>query len=580
MISKVLFPALMVSIALVSFAAPTLAQNNNASLDIQVLDPLNAAPGTSYLKADLHVGMGWKENADPTHHPAVGFSPFSGLWTLLTTGTPKTLDFGVMGRVSAMVGTDKNVWVYVPQTSNWAVESFTQVDGYDIGGSVALAWCNGEDAMAYSTFLGLKAVQPLPGTDYASSINDGYLTTTALLFNDDDAYGYSSLTNSWGHQSLDGPPQGNSPGRNCGLIWTDSTKYGFSSAYSGFVGSPAGNKPLSGVAGNKVAVSYSTDAADLFDALHGQWITGPVYNQNYPPHVRVENECALVWADSGAWAFDIHAGVWFDIGIVPGIQSAYLGDIQDNSILFWNNNQAWGYHRAYPFVPGDYLTLDGTPVTAHVETGGSVLVNKNNAYGLGMDCTWIAQPLDPNKTYQSDMGYNVAAVWADDELFVFNTRTNAWTEIVVSNPVNLEVECSSKHMVVWNAGLAYAYDVDTDTVYEQTITGNLIAGAHTVWTSAVFSDSLTAYAFSSKTASWSEKTVDSWPKFVRMGGYDLIIVTNTTGYGYTSLLGTWADTPMTGGLKAYMGVTLGLVYTPTELWGHSAYTGTWTNRPL
>jgi len=57
-------------------------------------------------------------------------------------------------------------------------------------------------------------------------------------------------------------------------------------------------------------------------------------------------------------------------------------------------------------------------------------------------------------------------------------------------------------------------------------------------------------------------------------------VTDTTGYGYTSRLGTWASTPMTDGLKAYMGVTLGMVYTPTELWGHSAYTGTWTNRPL
>ncbi len=580
MISKFLFPALFVAVALVGFSAPVAAQTSNAPLDIQVFDPLNSTLGTGQLEADLHVGMGWKEGADPSHYPAVGFSPYSGIWTLLHTGQVQTLDFGITGRVAGMVGNDKIVWVYIPQTSNWAAESFNQVDGFDIGGSVAIAWSEGEKALAYSTFLNQKSVQPLTGSDFTSSVDDDLYTTSALLFNATDAYGYSSLTNSWGHQALPGPVEGHSPGENCGLVWTDTMKYGYSSAYSNFFGTATDGKPLSGVAGSKVAVSYSTDSVDLFDGLNGQWITGPVYNQNYPPHVRVGNESALVWADAGAWAFDLYSGAWHDTGIVPGTQAMFLGDIRDNAILLWNNNEAWGYRRATPFVPGEHITLDGTPVVAHVKAGGALLVNTNNAYGMGHDCTWITQPLDPAKTYESDMGFDVGVVWTADEAFVFNVRTNAWTEVVVANPVNLNAECSGRHVLVWNAAKAYAYDVFTDTIYEQTITGNLLAGAHTIWTSAVFSDSLTAYVFSSETAAWSEMTVDGWPKFIQMGGWEVIIVTNTTGYGYTARLGTWSSTPMTAALKAYMGITLGLVYTPTELWGHSAYTGTWTNRPL
>ncbi len=577
---RVLFPALLVAVALVGFSLPAGAQSNNSSIDIQVFNPLNATTGSSHLRADLHVGMGWKEGAAPSHYPAVGFSPYTGLWTPLHTGSQQTLDFGILGRVAAMVGNDHNIWVYIPQTSNWAVESFTQVDGFDIGGSVALAWCDGEKAIAHSTFLSMKSLQPLAGSNFQSSVDDDLHTTAALLFNDTDAYGYSSLTNSWGHQALDGAVEGHSPGENCGLVWTGDTRYGYSSAYSNFFGSPAGSEPLAGVAGNKVAVSYSTDEAALFDGLNGQWIAGPVYNQNYPPFVRVDDESALIWADSGAWAFDLYAGVWYDTGIVPGYQAAFLGDIHDNSILLWNNNQAWGYRRAAPFVPGEHLTLDGTPVVGHVNAGGSLLVNANNAYGMGHDCTWVAQPLDSNKTYRSDMGFDVAAVWCDDEAYAFNTRTNAWTQITLTNASGYKVECSSRHVIVWNGTEAKAYDVFTDSVYSQAINGTLLAGAHTIWTSAVFADSLTAYVFSSETAVWSEMTVDGWPKFINMGGYDLIIVTNTTGYGYTSLLGTWASTPMTAALKGYMGVTLGMVYTPSELWGFSAYTGTWTNQPL
>lgn len=580
MIRKVGLSVILATFSLALLAAPAAAQGNTAPLNIQVFDPLNAVNGTGNLKADLHVGMGWKQDAAPTNYPAVGFSPHSGLWTLLQTGQPKVLDWGIMGRVASMVGNDKNVWVFVPQVSQWAAESLTSVDGYDIGGSVAIAWCDNEEAFAYSTFLSMKAVQPLTGGDFASSVNDALFTTAALLFNSSDAYGYSSLTNSWGHQALSGPPEGNSPGQNCGLIWTADTKYGFSSAYSGFVGSPVGNKPITGVAGSKVAITYSTEQADLFDGLNGQWIAGPTYNQSYPPNVRVGDESALVWADSGAWAFDLYSGTWYDTGIVPGSQQTVLGDIHDNTMLLWNNNEAWGYHRATPYVNGEYLALDGTPVMAHVSAGGAVLVNTNNAYGLGHDCTWVAQPLDPNKTYQSDMGFGLAVVWTDDEAYVFNTHMNAWQQIVVANPVGLEAECAARHVVVWNATKAYAYDMATDTVYEQAINGNAIAAAGAMWVCAVFSDSLTCYAFSSETASWSEQVVDAWPSLISMRGHEVIVATPTMGYGYSAKLGTWSSQAMTNAFKTYMGITLGMIYTPTELWGHSAYTGTWTNRPL
>ena len=574
--------ALSTLFALILCSAPCAAQSAVPSAQTPLLDPALTLAGSG----DIHVetvndlALVWREGAAPNLLIATAFSPYTANWNVLSIGQPNVLDYGINGGRVGMVGNDRSVWTFCPTTSSWSFQPFAHVTGYDAAGVAALAWNDGDTAMGYSALVDLSALQPLPGTGYKAAIFDKSSAASAILYNSTDAYGYSALTNSWSHQAIGGPPEGQSAGPNTALLWDSAVKYGYSAILNGWVADPAGSSPITGVAGGKIAVAYSTKAADFYDGVNGAWTAGPAYNQNFPPSVRVGNEVALLWASSGAWAFDLDHGTVIDTGITPGVQLSYQGKAKDNALLLWNNNEAWGYYRTAPFVPGAKIALDGTPATAFVHRGGAMIFNASKAYGLGHDCTWAEQPLDTNRTYHGSMRAGAAVVWSDGDAYAFNCRTNAWVPFAAAVPPILGGSASNEHAVVWTADKAYAYDVEDGLIHEIALTGKAVRGGSSMWVTGVFDNGGKIYAFSSETKNWSTQQLPATPLLVQVGGYEIIAATNSKAFGYSSMLGAWSTATLDKRpIGVDIGVTAGTVKTAKALYSYSAFTNTWAKFP-
>ena len=531
------------------------------------------------LTVALDVGLGWKEFANPTSKVAAGFSGTSGKWTFLDLTIPDVLDYGINGGNIGLVGNDKQVWAFYPTVDNWVVRSLLEVDGYDAAGFTAVAWGDSDAAVGFSSYLNQAGTQPLTGTGYQASMEDSGLCTTALLFNSDDAYAYSALTNSWSNQALADPPEGQTAGRNVALIWDKGTQYGYSALFSNWYPHPKGTAPMSGAAGAWVALSYNPLECTIFDGQDGTWYPGPTFSQLFSPIVRMGKEVALVWSNDGAWAFDIRHDRWLDIGIVPGTQLAYQGKVFNNTMLLWNNNEAWGYVRNF-FMPGHKIALDGSPVMTRVSDKGAVIVGRRAAYGMGTLCSWAPLALDPHKSYSVEMRYKTAVVWTDDEAYVFNCVTNAWEQINVANPVNIHATASNRHATIWNDTKAYAYVAESGQIYEYDLASPPLQGYGAGWVSSILDQNNKLYAFSEETLTWSEQQLSASPRFFNSQGYQVVVVTkDDMAYGFSAYLGAFTPQALDATANIMkIGWTAGVIVTGPSIYGYSAYTGTWDQR--
>jgi|GEM_PF-2290854 len=530
----------------------------------------------SYVSTGYDMALSWIESSDPSVSVASGFSAFSGQWDLLPLVLPKILDYGFSGGQIGLVGNQNTVWVYYPTVDAWNAESFTDIAGFDASGFTAIAWNAGEAATGFSSYVNLDSTQLVTGTGFQSALFDRGRCSAAILFNPTDAYGYSALTNSWDHQPLSGPPQGHSAGLHASLVWTNDTAYGYTSLFSDWHPNPITSAPISGVAGQWLGVTFNKNEASLYDGQDGVWFSGPTYSQPYPPQVRVGKEVALVWSNSGAWAFDLRRDVWYDAGIAPGTQFAFQGEVVNNAMLLWNNNEAWGYTR-YQSKPGENLVLDGSPVKARVEARGMVLYNQNTAYGLGTQCTWASQPLDPAKTYQIDMRAKIAVLWTDDEAYVFNCMSNDWETITFANPTGIQGSASHEHALVWTDASAVAYVADTDTQFAINLNNTPTIGYAASWVSGILDTNNEVYAFSTEVGSWATQQLNEAPLLLKSRGHETILATSDTAYGFSGKLGVWTSQPLDSTLRAVKaGLTVGIVTTEDSIYGHSAYAGQWT----
>jgi len=570
-------------LAVLAMSAPAAAQGAGSGFGGEEPLSTNVIDGEgSFIRTSVDMALGWRQIDSLSLLVASGYTPYTGKWHLLDPAQPTVLHYGLNGGRVGLVGNDSLVWFFSPTAAKWSLEAFGSVSGHAAGGVTAIAWGDGDKALGFSTYLNDRTTHSLSGSGYTGAAFDKGLTTAAILFNDIEALGYSAYNNSWTQTTLSGKPLGHSAGTNIGVIWNNDTLYGYSPLYSTWE-TKAIDKPVVGVAGDWLAVVYNTKAFGVYDGQSHAWFDGHNVKQSFPPIVRVGKEVALVWADKGAWAFDVRRDHWYDTGIVPGNQLSYLGEAAGNTLLLWNNDMAWGYNR-YDNVPasyGDTVVLDGTPATARATTGGTVIFNTNTAYGLGRDALWASQPLDPAKTYEFRMVGNAAVLWSSDQAFVFNCDTNAWTEIVLANPVGVGGAASSNHAIVWTDTRAYAYDIETDTVYEIDLTGMPVLGHGALWATAVVDDSDKVYTFSSETLAWTTQQLNASPLTLRIKGHEVIVLTTDTAYGYTGMLGAWSSQALDSpGLLVNLGFSCATITTMDSVYAHSAFTGTWAEQPL
>ncbi len=552
-----------------------------AGLDMQILPKnLQKAGATTRVKVRDHVALVWREadSANPSMFLASAYSPITGTWNQPYLLQPTHAVFGTARGSAAVVGNSKNAHVFSATTGGWSVMDFNQIDGWAMGGKTVIIWEDGAKATGYSADMDSMNSQTLLGTGYQGAIATQGGALTGLIFNSDDAYGYSALTNSWGHQSLTGTPQGHSAGKSVLLVWDNNNNgYGYSTAFSGWTSTNISGPPITGVAGDRLCVIYNTRGASAFDGFTGIWYPSPSFLQYYAPVIKTGDNVALLIANDGAWAFDHKLAAWFDTGIVPGNQYLYQSRVKGNCILMWNSTEAWGYHKENN-AAGQMIALDGTPAHGFC-AAGCVVFNDNNAYGLGKNAasTWVSQSLNPAENHHGRMRGKMCVVWSDSEAFVFNTDTDSWTEIVVTDPPILGGTAAREHAVVWTAGKGYAYDLATGSTTEQTFAGTAQNGGGGQNSSGVIDDTDTVYMFSGTTLLWSSQQLDqAYVKFDGGGDEDLI-VTPTTAYAFSSHLGLWSSMPLNGNyIRAAAGISPALVVTNLAIWAHGAYSNTWS----
>jgi hypothetical protein len=398
-----------------------------------------------------------------------------------------------------------------------------------------------------------------------------------ILFNDHDAYGYNAVTNTWGHQPLAESPAGYQAARDILLLWTPSKAYGFSSTSTTWTDFDLTNPSFDVLTARWLGLVYSNDSADIYNGLTDQWIPGPSFSQAELPGAVLAKEASLVWADSGAWCYDTQMGPWFPIGIVPGDQDLYQGAISGNSLMLWNDNEAWGRTR-FTQNQGGLVTLDGTPATAYITFGSALIYNTNNAYGLGHSNQWVGRAIDPGKNYQAVLTGNAAVVWTSDEAFAFNAETEAWDDIVISDPPILDATATDDSVILWTAGKAYGYAIDSSTIYELTFPAAPVIGGGGNQVAAIYCADKSVHGFSGKTESWASVTLDGAPVDYGIGGYTVLLVTSKTAYGYSSITGAWEPQtlvapPLPGQVR--MGISMGMAPTQKGIHAYSGYTGMW-----
>jgi hypothetical protein len=557
------------------------AQVSRADTQNCDLTALTGSGGRGMLKLTTSndISMVWREMAPPNLKVATAYSPYTGIWSPLNQGYPTQLEFGYTVQHVGILGDANTAWFFSPSIASWNSHSLPDITGYDASGYAAVAWSDGNEAVGYSSSLDMKSLQPLTGIDFNTSIYDKNSTTSVVIYNDTDAYGYGALTNTWTHQTLASPSTSIVAGAGAHILWNASVKYGYSSILSSWVSEPVANPPLTGVGGGKIAMTYNTIKASVFNGEMGAWHDSPAYNQTAPPSVKIGNDVVLVWAKAGAFAYDMEVGSWFNTGIVPGMQHYYRGDAHDNSLALWNNSEAWGYHRLTG-QQGATVNLDGTPVTVLVKRDGIILHNTNDAYGMGQSALWVNLALNPAKTYHSDMFGYVGAIWADDEAYAFDTRTSTWNTIPLKGTGTVGGAVSTNHAIFWNDDYAVAYDGINGNQYPIALTANPIAGRGAQWTTAIYDTGRTIYAFSSKTHGWASQTLPINPHTLMMGGREVVAITANNAYAFGAEPGTWAvqamDKPNT---QLNIGVSLATVATATSIYTHSGFTGLWTKIP-
>jgi len=532
----------------------------------------NQSRAGAHLGAGLDVGLVWVENTNLTKYAASGYTAPGSRWNLLRFAQPNQLDYGVVNGSIGMVGNSDTVWVYSAVVNTWETETFSRVDGYAAAGTIAIAWNDGDRAMGYNADLGTKTYQTLTGAGYTGEVQERGRAAVGILFNDQDAYGYNAVLNTWGHQPLSEPLQGYSPARDVLLTWTSDKAYGFSSTSSTWT-------PFDLT--SWLGIIYSNDSADIYNGLSDQWVSGPAFSQTEIANAVLAKEAALLWADSGAWSYDTEMGPWFPIGITPGDQDLYQGAISGNSLILWNNDEAWGRTR-FTLNQGGLVTLDGTPATAYVTFGSALIYNTNNAYGLGHSNQWQAQALDPGKSYKAILTGNAAVVWTSDEAFAFNAETEAWDAIPVSDPPILNAVATDDSVVFWTAATAYGYAIDSSTVYALPLPAAPVVGAAGNQVAAVFCADRSLHGFSGVTLNWASQKLDGSPVDSGIGGYAVLAVTNKTAYAFSCFTGAWAAQTLSSApipRQAQMGISMAIAPTQKDIYGFSAYTGAWTSQP-